>query len=149
MTNDPNTIQEFDENCVIIKVRPETVRGRGSVYGAVRWAWIANLEKISRADYVLAVQTGTGGKVIGVYKPTIWYKATAENDKRYEHFLNEGGSERDERRIAFQGEEAEIKIKEKYFNKYIPYEYRKPGMAAPVLYVNIDFPRFLGQRVKA
>jgi hypothetical protein len=112
MANDQNTIQEFDENCVILKVSPETVRSRG-VYGAVRWAWYAALEKISQMDYVLAVQTRIG-KVIGVYKPTKWYKATAENDKKYEHFLNEGDPDKDAKRVAFKGEEAEEKIKAKY-----------------------------------
>jgi hypothetical protein len=145
MVNDQNTIEKFDENCVIIKVNPKTVNSRGP-YGAVRWAWRANIERISQVDYVLAVQTRIG-KVIGVYKPTKWYKATAENDKKYEHFLNEGGSERDERTVAFQGVEAEKQIKEKYLDKFIPAWFMRSGPGS-VLYINIDFPQFPGQRVK-
>jgi hypothetical protein len=129
----PDTIQEFKHKCVIIKIKSETVRARG-IYGAVRWAWIASLERARRADYVLAVLTGSGGKVIGVFKPNKWYKATAENDRKYEHFLNEGGSDENEKRIAFQGVEANNDVKNYYLNKCIPYEYKKPGMANPFLY---------------
>jgi hypothetical protein len=130
----PDTIQEFKHKCVIIKVRPKTVSARGDTYGAVRWAWIAKLERAERADYVLAVETGSGGKVIGVYKPDRWYKATAVNDKRYKHCLDEGGTDETEKRIAFQGGEADDDVRNYYLGKYIPYDYRRPGMAAPVLY---------------
>jgi len=71
---------------------------------------------------------------VGVFKPDKWYKATAENDKKYKHVLNEGGSDENEKRIAFQGMEADEKIKRKYLDKNIPYEYRRRGMADPVLY---------------
>ena len=131
--SDDDTIQEFKEKCVIIKIKSETISARG-IYGAVRWAWRASLARITNADYVLAVDTGTGGKVVGVYKPIKWYKATAENDKKYEHFLNEGGSNENEKKIAFQGVDADEEIKRKYLDKYIPYEYRKPHMEYPVLY---------------
>jgi hypothetical protein len=88
MTNSPNVIEKFDDKCMIIKINPKTIRSRkNDIYAAVRWAWKAKLERAERADYVLAVETGTGGKVIGVFKPKKWYKSTAENDKKYNHFL--------------------------------------------------------------
>jgi hypothetical protein len=129
-----DTIQEFKHKCVIIKIKRGTINDRGSIYGAARWAWIAKLEHAERADYALAVETGTGGKVIGVFKPNKWYKATAENDKKYRHFLKRDGSHENERRIAFQGVEANDDVKNYYLDKYIPYEYRQPGMAGPFLY---------------
>ena len=125
MTNSPNVIEEFNDKCMIIKIKPETIRGRkNDVYDAVRWAWKTNLESVERADYVLAVETGTGGRIIGVFKPEKWYKATAENDKKYEHFLNEGGSEETEKRIAFQGVEADKDVMNKYLNKFLPLRFR-------------------------
>ena len=124
MTNSPNVIEEFRERCIIIKIKPATIYGRGSVYAAVRWAWKANWIRADRADYVLAVETGTNGKVIGVFKPEKWYKATAENDKKYKHFLNEGGSDETEKRIAFQGVEADKDVMNKYLNKFLPLGFR-------------------------
>jgi hypothetical protein len=108
---------------MIIKIRPATIHSRGSIYAAVRWAWKAKLEKAAQADYVLAVETATGGKVIGVFKPKKWYKATAENDKKYGHFLNEGHSEETEKKIAFQGVEADENIRKKYLDKFLPPEF--------------------------
>jgi hypothetical protein len=125
MTDSPNDIEEFNDKCMIIKIKPATIRGRkNDVYDAVRWAWKANLKRAERADYVLAVETGTGGRIIGVFKPEKWYKATAENDKRYGHFLNEGGSEETEKRIAFQGERADKNAMNRYLNKFLPLEFR-------------------------
>jgi len=120
MTDSHNVIEKFNDKCMIIKIRPKTIYGRGS---AVRWAWRANLERAERTDYVLAVETSTGGKVIGVFKPDKWYKATAENDKKYGHFLNEGCSEETEKRIAFQGVEADENIRRKYLDKFLPLEF--------------------------
>jgi hypothetical protein len=126
-----DTIQEFKHKCVIIKVKSETVRVR-DIYGAVPWAWKGNLERARRTDYVLAVLTGSGGLVIDVFKPSVWYRSTGENDIKYEHFLNEGGP--DEIRIAFQGVEANDDVKNYYLNKCIPYKYRQPGLASPILF---------------
>jgi hypothetical protein len=124
MTNSPNVIEEFNDKCMIIKINPKTIYGRGGIYAAVRWAWKAKLERAERADYVLAVETGTGGKIIGVFKPKKWYKSTAENDKKYKHFLNEGGSDETEKRIAFQGVEADENTRRKYLDKFLPLEFR-------------------------
>jgi len=126
-----DTIQEFKDKCVIIKVKPETVSVRG-IYGAVRWAWKGNLDRARRVDYVLAVEAGI---VIGVFKPTEWYRATGENDIKYKHCLNEGGP--DAIRIAFQGEEANNDVKNHYLNKCIPYKFKRPGMANPFIYITI------------
>ena len=124
-----------DDKCVIIKIKSKTISARNNdIYAAVRWAWVAKLERAKRADYVLAVLTGSGGKVIGVFKPEIWYKATAKNDKKYGHNLNEGGSEENEKRIAFQGVGADKNVQNKYLGQFIPEKYKKPGMAAPVLF---------------
>jgi hypothetical protein len=128
-----DTIQTFKGKCVIIKIKRETINDRG-IYGAVRWAWCAKLEHAEQAEYVLAVETGSGGKIIGVYKPTEWYKATPQNNKKYKHFLNVRGTDENTKRIAFQGVEADNALKKYYLNTYIPYEYRKPGMASPFLY---------------
>ena len=123
MTDSPNVIEKLNDKCMIIKINPKTIYDRGGIYAAVRWAWRANLGRAERADYVLAVETGTGGKIIGVFKPKKWYKSTAENDKKYKHFLNEGGSEETEKRIAFQGVEADENIRRKYLDKLLPLEF--------------------------
>ena len=127
-----NKISEFSDKCVIFKISSKRIRDKG-IYGAVRWAWHANLNRVRNADYVLAVEIGTGGRVVGIFKPILWYKATSENDKKYEHFLNAGGTEENEKRIAFKGVEVNDELlKRKY--KYIPKELL--GQANPVRYLN-------------
>ena len=121
-----NKIEKFDNKCFIVKIKPETISERG-IYGAARWAWRAKLERVKKSDYVLAVKIGSGGEVVGVLEPEKWYKATAENDKKYGHNLNEGCSEETEKRIAFIGKEAPEHIKNKYLHKYLPDEFMKKG----------------------
>ena len=131
--NNSNIIQGFDDKCVIIKIRSKTISARNNdIYAAVRWAWVAKLERAKCADYVLAVLTGSGGKVIGVFKPEIWYKATAINDKKYGHNLNQGGSEETEKRIAFQGGRADKNVERKYLHKFLPLKFRSSRI--PVRY---------------
>jgi hypothetical protein len=121
-----DTITGFADTCIIIKIRPETVWKTGSVYKAVRNCWRANLYSAMLADYVLAVVEGV---VVGVFKPTEWYYVDDEECKKINCGRNGPCG-----RIAFNGTEAPIDAQNNYLNKYIPYEYRKPGMAAPFLY---------------
>jgi hypothetical protein len=113
----PDMISEIIEKCVIIKIFNETIQERGSIYEAVRWYWRNNLERAECADYVLAVEIESK-RVIGIYKPTLWYCTTRENASKY-------GGGIDDNRIAFVGEEADDNIKKKYLDKMIPDEYIK------------------------
>ncbi|GHU71978.1 hypothetical protein FACS189450_08920 [Spirochaetia bacterium] len=103
-------ITVINDRCVIIKIHHETILERGSVYEAVRWSWRALLDKARYADYVLAIVQGT---VLGVFKPTHWYRATAENARKYGGGVNES-------RISFIGEEANDIVKNLYINKEVP-----------------------------
>lgn len=107
----PDIINEIIEKCVIIKIFKKTVKERGSVYEAVRWRWPNKRERANEADYVLAVEYESK-QVIGVYKPTLWYKTTKENNSKY-------GGGIDYNRIAFIGDEADDEIKKKYLGKRI------------------------------
>jgi hypothetical protein len=113
----PDMISEIIEKCVIIKIFNETIQERGSIYEAVRWYWRNSLERAECADYVLAVEIESK-RVIGIYKPTLWYCTTRENAGKY-------GGGIDYNRIAFIGEEADDNIKKKYLDKMIPDEYIK------------------------
>jgi hypothetical protein len=64
--DDTDKIPEFTDKCIIIKIHQKTVRGRGSVYEAVRHCWRINIDRANRADYVLGVINGI---VKGVFNP--------------------------------------------------------------------------------
>ena len=97
-----------------IKVRPETIAERGSLYEAVRWAWRVNPARAAEADWVVAV---VGGVARGVFEVHGWQRSSA-NPGRYE----------------FRGAEVDNDIARRYVGKLIPEEFRRRGMASPVLY---------------
>ena len=109
-------INQFNEKCMIIKIRHKTILERGSIYEAVRRFWRADIKRAEQAEYVLAYEIEKK-TIIGVYVPTLWYITNEENVKKY-------GGEVDNNRIAFIGEEAENEIKNKYLNKGIPDKYK-------------------------
>ena len=97
-----------------IKVRPETIAERGSLYEAVRWAWRVNPARAAEADWVVAV---VGGVARGVFEVHGWQRSSA-NPGRYE----------------FRGAEVDNDIARRCVGKLIPEEFRRRGMASPVLY---------------
>lgn len=104
-----------DMNYVLIKVKKEVVDSNdGNLYETVRKAWKLNLKKASRFKTVLGVVNGI---VRGVYTVERWQSSDVENG-----------------RIEFVGEDASDEIRTYFLSKRIPEQYRKKGMASPVLY---------------
>ena len=97
-----------------IKVRQETVEDRGSLYEAVRWAWRVNPARAADADWVVAV---VGGVARGVFEVHRWQRSST-NPERWE----------------FRGAEVDNDAARRYVGKLIPEEFRRRGMASPVLY---------------
>ena len=107
-------LKEADDRLVLIKVRPETVSDRG-LYEAVRRSWVVKRERVETADYVLAIVRGVCRGVFQAYE----WRQSPGRDKRWE----------------FEGREVQGDVAARYVEKLIPPDKRKPGMAAPVLYV--------------
>lgn len=107
-------ITEFTDKCLIIKIRQATIDEGGSVYEAVRRAWVLKKEHADKADCILAVSEGF---VVGV-------------------FVTEGGWQKceDSDRYYFTGREASEEIKAKYFHRRIPQRYRNRAAASPIRY---------------
>ena len=102
------------QRLLYIKVRPETVSLRGSLYEAVRWAWRVNPARAAEADWVVAV---VGGVAKGVFEVHGWQP-----------------SKREPGRFEFHGTQLHDGVARRYVGRLIPGEYRRRGMASPVLY---------------
>jgi hypothetical protein len=106
-------ITSFPDKCVIIKVRLNTVVEKGgSVYEAARYCWRIG-PKREEAKYAPGVVNGV---VRGVYQNMTW--RPVPDTGRYE----------------FTADDADDAAKERYLNRRIPEEYRKPGQASPFLF---------------
>jgi hypothetical protein len=119
-----NVIREFKDRCIIIRVREESIRIRGSLKEAVRRCWRANLQRAKKADYVLAI-IGTSKRIEGVFKPKKWYclddnfcREQEQECKKYETNTELCAIRK---RIAFDGEKIINDVK--YLHKVIPDEY--------------------------
>ena len=99
-----------------IKVRPQTVVDRGSLYEAVRWAWRVKPDRAEAADWVVAVVDGICS---GMYEVHRW-ETSQRNPGRYEFV----GRELD----------GQSELARQHIGKPIPDQYRRRGMANPVLY---------------
>ena len=90
----------FDENVIVIKVRPNTVLAcNGDIYEAGRNWWRLNRERAARAELaIISVQ----GIIRGVYTNLTWRR------------------QRNSDRIGFTGEEASQRTRERYIGKRIP-----------------------------
>ncbi len=107
---------EPDLKYIIIKINNRILEERGwDVYETVRCAWKVNLTKVKGYKYCLAVLNGV---VRNVYEIEGWQKDHMGETGRYE----------------FYGTEAADEVKNLFINKRIPENYRKKGMASPVLY---------------
>ncbi|MBP5405980.1 hypothetical protein J6Z19_02390 [bacterium] len=95
----PNTPDH--QKFMIIKINQPSIDFAGSVYEAVRKSWKINLNKAKQYPIVLAVKYGI---VVGVYKVKEW--------------TEDGG------RAYFDGEDAPAEIRNFFFEKRIPEEYR-------------------------
>lgn len=112
--------EEFQEredlDYLIIKVSKESVEANnGSVYDAVRRYWKVRMEKVRHYPIVLGVVHGI---VRGVFAVDHWRKPQGRADGRLE----------------FVGKPAPNELMVYFLNKRIPEQYRKKGLASPVLY---------------
>lgn len=107
-------ITEFTDKCLIIKIRQATIDEKGSVYEAVRRAWVLNKKHADEADYILAVSEGF---VEGVFVTEGGWKNCDNSDRYY-----------------FTGHKAPKEIQDKYFHKRIPKKYKEKGAASPIRY---------------
>ena len=123
-------ITNFKHNCMIIRVRNESIAIRGNLYEAVRRCWRANMQNAQEADYVLAIVGKPSEKdleVKAVYKPDRWYYPADEGvcNKKKEECLELYKTNtslcRKHPRIAFEGKE--IKNDTNYLHKQIPNAY--------------------------
>jgi len=116
-------IKDFDEKCMIIKIKGTNP----SVYERVRGCWRISIDSANQADYVLAV---VKGEVVGVYKPTQWF-LSCNTDICQKNKCVPGRYPC--KRIGFSGKEADTSIQKKYLHKFLPDWYMRPG-PGPVLY---------------
>ncbi len=96
-----------------IKTKADHVTAVG-LYEAVRASWNVKVQRVNRADYVIAV---VDQMCRGVFVADAW-ELTPDGRGRYH----------------FHGREAPDEIVESYCGKRIPSHFRKKGMARPVLY---------------
>jgi hypothetical protein len=123
-----NTIEQFSDKCILIKIKQESIyKNNGDIYKTVRRCWHNKISYVQQADYVLAVVDSI---VREVYKPTDWYKPKLEECNKN---CPTNDVSRPCGRIAFNGELANDEARNRYKDKWIPSEYRKQGMANPVL----------------
>ena len=123
-------ITSFKHNCIIIRVRRESIDLRGSLYEAVRRCWRANIHRAQKAVYVLAI-IGTPSEmnleVQVIYKPDRRYYPTDEGlcKKKEKECLKAYKTDTsfclELLRIAFHG--MEISKDTNYLHKLIPKTY--------------------------
>jgi hypothetical protein len=115
-------ISSFDDRCLIIKIRQETITACGSEYEVVRSTWRLDKARAEQARYILAAVDGV---VAGVFTADLWYETTAENTAVHGGSVCPG-------RYAFCGRDADEAAKNRYLNKRIPDTYREKHAANPV-----------------
>jgi hypothetical protein len=125
------TVDFGGDKCVIIKTRQSRVDDFG-YYDSVRFAWVANPERLNGADYVICAVNGIVKKVYRTDGP---WKAI-EPGKITPGFERFGAADIDGRiRYGFTGGEVtDPHITARYVNRALPQDMRRRGMANPVLY---------------
>ena len=95
-----------------------------ALYHATRHSWRVSYDKVMKYGYVLAVIDGI---VKEVYKVRSWNQVSNRD-------VWEIDNEKALGRFEFTGSVAEESIRNTFINKEIPYKYRKPGMASPIVF---------------
>ena len=95
-----------------------------ALYHATRHCWRVSHDTVIRYGYVLAVIDGV---VKEVYKVVSWNQVGYNDVWKIDDDKAMG-------RYEFTGKVADDSIRNQFINKQIPYEYRKPGMASPVVF---------------
>ena len=107
-------VRQPDHKLMYIKIKTETVSGRGSVYEATRWSWVVDVNRANRVDYILSI---VNGMCRGVFMNCVWSKS---EDGRFE-FVGE--------QLAKTHE-----ISKYYINKRVPEMLMKKGAQNPIRY---------------
>ncbi|OPZ77545.1 MAG: hypothetical protein BWY78_00970 [Alphaproteobacteria bacterium ADurb.Bin438] len=105
-----------DINYIIIKTSWRAKEERKNLYDATRMSWVLNKNNANKYKYVLSVIDGVVQEVFEVDK-----NGWSESNNR-------------EGRYEFKGKIAQKEVRDLFYNKRIPPEYRKKGSASPVLY---------------
>ena len=105
-------VPEPDHKLLYIKTKPQVIRDHGSLYEAVRRAWVVDPKRAAEADFVIAVVHGI---CRGVFVVKNWKR---HGEKRWE----------------FVGRKAPTKVWHTYVEKRIPSKFTRKGLATPVLY---------------
>lgn len=95
-----------------------------ALYHATRHSWRVSYDKVMQYGYVLAVIDRV---VKEVYKVRSWNQVSYRD-------VWEIDNEKALGRFEFTGSVAEESIRNTFINKEIPYKYRKPGMASPIVF---------------
>jgi len=95
-----------------------------SLYNATRFAWIINKTRADQCEYVFATIQGV---IRGVFIADQWLEATPENFPDLTDEVLPG-------RLGFVGEQAPLKIQQRYVGRPIPIKYRRRGAANPIKY---------------
>ena len=113
----PECYEEPDFEYVILKTSEKRLLELdGSLYAATKYAWRANISKISGYKYVFSVID----KIVrGVFIADEW------------HVVKQGV---DAGRCEFTGRNAPPEISDRFIGKRVPSYYTGPGMSSPVLY---------------
>lgn len=114
---------DLSQNLMLISIN-KSIDDRDNIYDAVRYAWVASIEKAQKSDYILAISRGICQDVFVADK---WL----EGKKEYFPGLKEDMLNR----IGFIGKEAPAAIRQKYRLKRLPPSMMpKKGAANPVRY---------------
>jgi hypothetical protein len=97
-----------------IKIRPQTIEERGSLYEAVRWHWVVDPDHAAEAHWVVAVVDGVAE---GVFQVHGWQRSATKPE-----------------RFEFRGEELDNEVARRYVGKLIPEQFRRRGAANPIRY---------------
>lgn len=101
---------------ILVKTSENTIKQRGNLYEATRYAWKLNFERARKYKYVFSVINGI---VQEIYDVSEW-RVIKQGD-----YCG---------RLEFFGEPADRKIADQFIGKHIPAKYCKPGNANPVCY---------------
>lgn len=117
-TYNAKPLDALHHNVIIININKTYERAKGgvSIYDSTKEAWVIGAKRREDLEYALSDYRGI---IVGVYKINDWYHVRT-NDKT-------------SRRWGFNGEEAELHIKDFYFNKSVRH-IKKRGAANPIRY---------------
>jgi hypothetical protein len=113
-------LERLVHNVIIININRQYSKVKNSVngiYEATKESWVIKKNRIHQLEYALSEYQGI---IIGVFKINDWYGVSTEDNK-----IN--------RRLGFNGEEANAEIKALYLNKSIAHV-KKPGASNPIRY---------------